>query len=232
MRYLGGKQRVARSLVKHMVVGRREIYWEPFCGAASVAVELGHPAPVLSDANEALITMWQHIQKGWEPPSEVSEDMYNTVRDTQDPHDPLTAFVGIGCSFAGKWFGGYARGGAGRNYATNARNSLLRKMKRLQGAVFVHADYTDLEPPRPSIIYCDPPYMDTTGYVTGHFDHAAFWDWCRKRHSEGHRVYVSEYAAPRDFACIAQIPTKLDMRDGTGGQPPRVEKLFVCGENL
>ena len=41
------------------------------------------------------------------------------------------SFVGFGCSFAGKWFGGYARSNDKRNYAKMAKNSLNKKIINL-----------------------------------------------------------------------------------------------------
>ena len=64
-----------------------------------------------SDVNRPLITMYKALQDGWIPPSTVTEEMYAEYKGIQDAEDPLTAFIGIGCSFSGKWFGGYARSG-------------------------------------------------------------------------------------------------------------------------
>ena len=62
-------------------------------------------------------------------------------------------------------------------------------------------DYKNLQIPDESIIYCDPPYMATAGY-SGGVSHDEFWQWCRERVYDGHKVYVSEYQAPDDFITI------------------------------
>lgn len=82
-------------------------------------------------------------------------------------------------------------------------------------------DYRDLRIPDESIIYCDPPYMGTTGYSDG-INHDEFWQWCRERVYDGHKVYISEYQAPDDFICIweKEIINRLNNKKAT-------EKLFI-----
>ena len=53
--------------------------------------------------------MWKALQQGWEPPDLVTFEDYEYVRAHQDENPALTAFVGFGCTFGAKWFGGYAR---------------------------------------------------------------------------------------------------------------------------
>lgn len=175
-----------------------------------------------SDACKPLIELYKALQKGWIPPAEVSEADYQNARDGKcEPH--LQAFIGFGCSFAGKWFGGYARSGK-RNYAANARNSLLRKMQGLQSVTFTHADYREIEP-KNWLVYCDPPYEGTTQYgaVDG-FNWVEFWETIRKW-SMNNKVFISSYRAPEDFEVAMQWTTKLDIRSGNGKEP-RIERVF------
>ena len=48
------------------------------------------------------------------------------------------------------------------------------------------------------VVYCDPPYDNTSKYTVD-FDNDAFWQWCRTRDFP---VYVSEYRAPEDFISV------------------------------
>jgi DNA adenine methylase len=230
MQYLGGKARVGKRLVEYLESVRKpgQEFIEPFCGGLWVT----HLVPgdrVASDANKALITLYQEMQNGWLPPAAVSEETYRAYKAKSDDSDPMTAFIGFGCSFAGKWFGGYARSGQ-RNYAMNARNSLLKKFRSCADVRFVHADYWDAiqAAPKGSMLYLDPPYANTTGYgETGSFDSGVFWSVVRKVSLE-HDVYISEYSAPPDFRCVLELPTKTDMRAG-GIKEARVERLFKYG---
>lgn len=186
-----------------------------------------HPNRCGSDANLALINMWKHVQNGWKPPISVTEQEYRALKAVNDPYDPRTAFAAFACSHSGKWFGGYARGGLGRNYAKEGAASIAVKAPGILGVTFSCSDYSAYTPPsRSTLIYCDPPYAGTTGYgCTGMFDGNKFWEWCRERSAEGHKVVVSEYAAPSDFVSVWRKSTKTDMHGS--GRNGRTEHLFV-----
>jgi hypothetical protein len=140
----------------------------------------------------------------------------------------LVAFVGFLCSFGGKWFGGYARGndtkGNPRNYCLESKNNILKQAEGLRGVDFIHSSYNQLEIPSNSIIYCDPPYAGTTKYKDG-FDHNKFWNWCREKSKEGHKVFISEYNAPDDFECIWEMEVNSSLTKDTGSKKA-TEKLF------
>lgn len=228
MQYFGGKQRIAADLAAFIQphVDQASAYYEPFVGGASVCARICHPQRIASDANKALIEMWLALQRGWLPPSMISEEDYHRIKDTDDPDDPLTAFAGFGCSFAGKWFGGYARSG-NRNYALNAANSIKVKLSGLVGVEFRAAEFQFLRPEPGSVVYCDPPYQGTTGYgAVGDFDWEAFWQWSRSLSSHGVTILISEYIAPPGFAVVWEAETKTDIRDRHGLRLPRTERLF------
>ena len=230
MQYFGGKQRTAAKLAAFIrpTVVERGAYVEPFVGGASMMAIQPAPVRIGADANEALIAMWRALANGWVPPDVVTETTYFNVKQRRDVTDPLTAFVGFGVSFAGKWFGGFARDGRGRNYAANAASSLRKKMRGLSGVVWHSGDYRTVPLPPRAVIYCDPPYAGTTQYgAIGAFDWAAFWAWCLARHAEGFAVFVSEYAAPTSFRAALEISTKTDIRTKASGKESRVERLFV-----
>lgn len=207
-------------------VDERRAYVEPFVGGASVIQYIKCNLRVAYDANEALITMWEAVCNGWKPPTDISEEEYAALRQADDPKNPMTAFAGFGCSFAGKWFGGYARSPS-RNYAANACHSIAKKAKGLGGVIWGCTDYRDTAYYSNAVVYCDPPYVNTTGYgAVGTFDTAAFWEFVREMEADGMCVFVSEYTAPGDFESVLEIPTKLDIRSKSGMKEPRIEKLF------
>jgi DNA adenine methylase len=227
MRYLGGKQRIAHilsSIINPLVLDRP--YCEPFVGGGSIISKINNKYRVASDINLPLINMYKALSDGWLPPAKVSEEEYISVKSLNNPNDPLTAFVGFGLSFSGKYFGGYARDNKGRNYASNAANSLLKKMKGMVGVEWHHCDYRECPIPLNSVIYCDPPYKGTTQYGRiPKFDWDLFWDWCRMKQQNGHEVLVSEYSGPEDFEVVSEIQTKLDIRPKDKNSK-RVEKVF------
>jgi DNA adenine methylase len=230
MQYFGGKQRIAARIVEAMApaIQQRGSYVEPFVGGAAVMSLVECPERIGGDANRALITMWRFLAQGWEPPTHVTEAEYQAVQRAKDENDPMTAFVGFGCSFAGKWFGGYARGGKDRNYAANAASSPRRKQKGLAGVQWVAGDYRACPTPFGAVIYCDPPYAGTTQYgAVPPFDWPTFWTWCQEKVNQGHMVFVSEYAAPTGFTEILTVRTQTDIRTRENGKETRLEKLFV-----
>lgn len=225
MQYFGGKSRICKQVAGlinwHTV---HSPYVEPFVGGANVIGRVSAPVRIASDTNAALITLWQRLAEGWIPPQKISEAVYREMSTAQNPDNPLTAFVGFGCSFGAKWFGGYARGA--HNYAGAARKSLLSKQTLLSNVIWKNADYRSLPLPKNSVIYCDPPYAGTTGYNCGPFDSRQFWAWVRAKEGEGHTVFVSEYTAPPDFEVVLEIPVTLSMRSSVDDCEARTERVF------
>lgn len=227
MRYIGGKSRIARFLSPIILSTRPRFVVEPFCGALNISLRLVKDDPTVvvyaSDSHSDLVSMWQAVKDGWSPPDSVSRDEYDRLRE--EASSPLRTFVGYGCSFSGKWFGGYASDPTGRNYAANARNSIERTRPLLERIVLGCSDYTQhVVPTEDYVIYCDPPYANTTKPGERQaFDHTAFWQWVNTREVP---CYVSEYEAPADTCAVWQRDVKTDMHT-TSGKAQRVEKLFV-----
>lgn len=226
MQYLGGKSRTWKQICEFLESVRQEdqTYLEPFVGGAWVLQGMSGKR-VAADANEALITLYEHLQDGWVPPSSVSEVEYQSLKEVQCPDNPLTAFAGFGVSFGGKWFGGYARSNVDRNYATNAKNSLLKQLPKIKDATFLKHSYDDFVPVG-RLVYCDPPYENTTTYTgVDQFNSNKFWDTMREW-SKSNTIVVSEYVAPEDFICVKEMSTKTDMHTKSGKEQ-RIERLFM-----
>lgn len=224
---MGGKSRLAKRLAGYLESRREpgQLYWEPFVGGASVIARMGDHGPRIgSDANEALITLYRAMQNGWEPPESLGEEEYRRLKEAKDPADPLTAFAGFGCSFGGKWFGGYARS-RGTNFVSVAKRSLLAKAKACGTVDWQCRAYNDTPAPAGALIYCDPPYSGTTGYgAAGPFDSSAFWRWAEAA-SERSVVLVSEYEAPRGWVSVWEAPHLCQLRR-TGSTTKTTERLF------
>lgn len=204
MGYLGGKSRFGKEIATIVRRKRRNMQpiIEPFVGMAYVSMHL-YPGPVIcSDICRPLILMHRAVQSGWEPPDSVSEEEYADckIAHSEGEESALIGFVGFGCSFSGKWFGGYARGNS-RDYCSEAKRSLLRRHKLLKGVQFEHRNYKSLEP-EGAIIYCDPPYDGTTDYAY-EFDSSEFWArmWLWSRNNT---VLISEYWAPAEYKIVAE----------------------------
>ena len=88
----------------------------------------GFSRKLLNDRHEYLIAMLQGVQQGYNLPEHITLEQYRYIRENKDADPVLAGFVGFGCSFGGKWFGGYARNKTGTNYAEQSKRSLLKDM--------------------------------------------------------------------------------------------------------
>jgi len=249
MHYLGGKFRLRNQIAGFIQPYVKARYFEPFCGSAWVGEKIEAPIRVFSDVHPQLIALWNAVMLDWVPPERVSEEEYQLAMRGHG-EDYWRGFIGFGCSYSGKWFGGYARNGRGdnyasqarnsfmkrangeRNYAGNARSQLLKRKSGFGGATFLNWDYREvfslLKPG--DVVYCDPPYLGTTSYDgTEPFDHGTFWDSCRGATDRGALVFVSEYQAPPDIPCVLEMPTRTSIRTNDRAAQNRVEKLFLVG---
>jgi DNA adenine methylase len=234
MRYTGNKSRISKHILPIILKDRLEgqFFVEPFVGGANI-ITLVDGFRIASDYNKHLIDFYKSLQEGWLPPLRITKDEYNDIKLNQDRDSRMTIWAGICCSYGGKWFGGYLndyqeskrlKNGRLPNHQDEARNSLLKQIPYLKSVEFIYSDYVDLEIPPKSIIYCDPPYKGTIKYTEG-IDHDIFWDWCRTKSKEGHKVFISEYNAPNDF----QIVWEMEISNTLSKQKKfkSIERLFT-----
>lgn len=182
--------------------------------------------------------MFNALQDGWMPPTYVSEEDYQKAKINQDKEPHVAGFVGFACSFAGKYWGGYARdkkGGGTGNYALRGHNSILKKMKTLQDAEFTCKDFRELDYDN-CIVYCDPPYKNTTPYykkILGEFPYDEFLEWVHNQ-SKKNIVLVSEYKhnVPKGANIVLEIPSRTSIRDKTGNVIETVEVLYTYNKQI
>lgn len=198
-----------------------------FCGTCSVESKLSLFKPlVCNDIHPYLIAMLKGVQNGYDLPTDITEERWKYIREHLDEDPVLSGFVGFGCSFGGKWWGGYARNNEKRNYAAEAKRSLLKDMATLGDATFTCMDYRDVPLPDGCVVYADPPYANTTKYCGRVFDHDAFWDYMRTV-SKSHVVFISEESAPKDFVAIWEKQVRRTLNVEVTQRQNATEKLFV-----
>lgn len=212
MHYLGGKTRIAKEILPLILSDRKEgqYFVEPFCGGCNVTAQVSGNR-IANDYNEYLIAMFEGLVSGEEYPEQIDRELFDDVkkcfRSGSDKYDPgFMGWVGFMASYRGKFFSGYTgtiigRNGKDRDQVAAAVRSVMSQIPKLQGVEFRSGDYRNLQIPDESIIYCDPPYMNTKCYMKG-VNYEEFWQWCRERVYDGHKVYISEYQAPDDFIQI------------------------------
>lgn len=224
---MGGKSRISKQIAEilNSAINKDTPFVSLFCGSCAIESKVQADTKILNDKHPYLVAMWQALQNGWMPPDVVTKEEYYRVKANMDENPALTGFVGFGCSFGGKWWGGYAKDKRGDDYCSQAKRGLLKDFPGIQSATFTCLDYHDVEIPDGAVVYCDPPYVNTTGYTVGQFDTNEFWNYIRQL-SKRCDVYISEESAPDDFECIwsKEKVRTLEKSDNVGRV--KVEKLF------
>jgi DNA adenine methylase len=235
VRYVGGKSKLATGICEAILrrLTDQTVYLEPFLGGGSTFAKVApHFGTAYgSDVSEDLVLMWNALQDGWEPPTGVDDDLYESLRNAEP--SALRGFVGFGCSFGGKWFGGRARGGyqsngAPRDHSAESARAATRVAKSMKHARICRQDYRDWEPKSGWVVYADPPYAGTQGYsAAGAFDSAEFWSVMGSWAANGALVFVSEYAAPSPWEAVFTKRHIRSLQHGKDGRHPTVETLWA-----
>ena len=230
---MGSKARFAKEIIRIMQhdLSKTHLYIEPFAGGMNLISNIQGVKRIANDSNPYLISMFIELQKGWEPPEYVDKEEYLYIKNSTNCPAYLKGWVGFNCSYSGKWFGGFAgvtntKQGV-RNYQHEAKKNVMTQMKNLKDVEFLNLNYNQIDIPPGSLVYCDPPYKDTTKYFES-FDHGEFWNWVRET-SRKSKVFVSEYSAPDDFTCIwqKQASSSLSANGVIGGNKISTERLFT-----
>lgn len=228
MQYLGGKCQIAKNITKAILENTtsRSRFIEPFIGGAAITSRIAKYFDVVfaSDIHEDLILMWQSLSKGWEPPDSVSEDEYKELRNSQP--SALRGFTGFGCSFGGKWFGGYARNSIGFDYCGATKRVVLRDIGKMNNVYFTHCKYSEVSPTKGDVVYCDPPYANTTGYKDK-FNSEEFWATVNDWSDKGVNVFVSEYTAPSNWIPVWEKSYNRKLRGDLKTVDRVVDKLWI-----
>ena len=233
MKYMGSKNRIAKYILPIILKDRKpeQYYVEPFVGGANM-IDKVDGLRIGADNNKYLIAMWRGLLNGNHTILDIPKPVYDLARtefnNKMNNHfsDFEIGWIGWMGSFNGRFFdGGYSGKTSTRNYIDEQIRNTLKQVENLRNVEFLYSDYKKLELPKNSIIYCDIPYKDTKQYATSKdFNHNDFWEWCREKSKQGHKVFISEYNAPSDFKCIWQMEVTNSMNTTKTTKP--IEKLF------
>jgi len=239
MKYMGSKARIAKHILPIILKDRIEDqhYVEPFVGGGNMIEKVVGPRTG-ADSDHFVIGALSMIRDDVDsiPKNnlEFTEYDYKKCKAGDDAYSaPLRGYAGFAFSFGAIWFSNWAKSVTSkkvpRDHVAEQYRAAIKQNPKLQGCELVVSSYLALEIPENSIIYCDPPYAGTTKYKDD-FNHEVFWEWCREKVTEGHKVFVSEYNAPDDFTCVweKEITSGLHVNTTKKG----VEKLFVHHSQL
>lgn len=239
MKYLGSKRRIAKDILPIILGGMKEgdYFVDAFCGGCNLLDKVPDTFKrIANDNNEYLIDMWKCLQQGNRFTETISRDLYSKVREAYRKEDFSNftkgeiGWIGFMGSYNGRWVdGGYSGHDVnGRDYISEQIRNTLSQIPLLLDVDFRCGSYEEVElpPVNKTTIYCDIPYKGVKQYTTSkNFDYERFYDWCRKKHAEGYRVFVSEYQIPDDFKCVWQKQVTNAMNQTITKKP--IEKLFM-----
>lgn len=233
MKYMGSKNRIAKEILPIILKDRKPEQWyvEPFVGGANLIDKVAGKR-IGADLNRFVIKALKLIRDNpsglpKNNKSYTEEDFLNSRAKKTEDLTPIDCFALFNYSFSSIWRGSFAKNRKGDDYVAQGFNSAAKQSKGLQGVMLINCGYAELDIPKSSIIYCDPPYAGTATYKgLEPFDSVAFWDWARQKSLEGHTVFVSEYEAPPDFDCV----WSKELSQSLGGNKRATEKLFIFND--
>lgn len=230
MKYMGSKNRIAKYIIPIILKYRKkDMTWvEPFVGGGNVIDKI-EGKRIGADINKYVIEALTDIRDSvYDLPKnnkEFTEEDYNKLRENDSYR--FKGYAGFAFSYSGKWLGGWRRDKERkRDYVKEAYKNAIEQAPKLAGVSLINTDYKNLIIPKNSLIYCDPPYENTTKYKDS-FNHKEFWHWCIDKAKEGHVVFVSEYKAPKEFDCLWEGIINSSLTKETGSKQG-LERLFIC----
>lgn len=231
MAYLGGKSKSADhilSVLNNPAFDNLD-YIEPFCGYCHILRRVRNKnSYTATDNNQLLIRLLKHNRetKGQHP--DITQVEYHSLKLNPDQDTLRAAYAGFCYSFNGKFFGGFVNLYKNRDYPAERKRyyDQLHDNETFSKTQFHSGDYGMFSTASGVLIYCDPPYANTTEYHSK-FDSAKFWEDVRIL-SKNNIVLVSEYQAPEDFVCLVQKEKSISV-SGQGATRKRMEKLFIHG---
>jgi len=182
--YLGGKTLLIPRLLR--LIPAHDVYVEVFGGSAELlfAKPRSH-IEVYNDINGDLVNLFlvtrdrledMLVRLDWLLHSrEIYETWKNDFKNGGGPEDPVERaarfYYILSNQFAGKMYGGWAYGFDKNPHWTENRVKKLRGIhQRLQGVYVECSDFRKVmetwDSPE-TFFFCDPPYLDTTGYRQG-----------------------------------------------------------------
>lgn len=237
MKYTGSKARISQEICqilnKCIVDNNITTYIEPFVGGANVIENIVCEKRYGLDNNECLISLWNALLNGYEPPSFIDRETYQKIKNNRNDYPKeLVGVAGICASYNGVWFGSYGgysptKTGKDRNYYAEAVRNVKNQLPKLKNIKFSVRNYLDLKIEKMNnfLIYCDPPYAQNKSlYDDKTFNHEIFWEWIRNLSKNNH-VFVSEYQAPKDFTIVWE--KQLSKMFPAQKKDTPTEKLFV-----
>jgi len=229
MKYMGSKRRIAKYILPIILKGKKsenKHFYDMFVGGGNI-IENVNGKRIGVDSNPFIIDALLSIRDNVFDLPKNKKDFteYNYKKAKSNGHI-YNGYISFALSYGGKFWGGWCRDKENkRDYVNESYRNAVVQSKKIQNVVFLNCNYDEIKIEQDSIIYCDPPYANTTKYKDD-FDHEKFWQWCREKSIKGHQVFISEYNAPDDFVCLWSKEIVSSLTKDTGSKKS-IEKLFI-----
>ena len=181
MQYIGSKNRLSKELtpiIQSYITEDTVGYLEPFVGGANMIDKIQHHNKIGCDIHKELIALLNKVKDGMDSiPDGISEEEYIKVKDNKECYeDWYVGLVGFCGSYGAKYFGGYAKGNDTRNRQNEAIRNLKKQSPYLKDIEFINCSFSDIpkDKIKNHVIYCDPPYRDTTNIKQNIFHMKSF----------------------------------------------------------
>lgn len=193
-RYAGGKRWLAKGIAGEIKAIAPRVYVEPFLGAGAVVLQVEAEHYMLGDVNDALVQLWQEVVSGpelfdlrvkdLERSFPHSEEAYNRARQLFNEQRARGERSGLGAlvlylithNFNGLWRenqeGKYNTpycGAQKTRFRYPPLERFIEVSRRMRGrSTFFPCDFEETidAAPADSVIYADPPYVDTFDQYT------------------------------------------------------------------
>ena len=180
LRWMGGKSKLASLIISQLP--KHICYVEPFCGGAAVFLKKPRTkVEVINDGNGELINLYRCIKNHPEELMRQSVDMLHSRwlfdrLNNQNPQDltdiqRVARFYALNrMAFGGRMYHpsfGYGRTTAAELGAKRFKQDVELVSARLNQVYIENLDWADCVLRYDSdntLVYCDPPYYQTTGY--------------------------------------------------------------------
>lgn len=229
MVYQGSKRQYAKfikPILQQKIDETGGEFYDVMCGGCHIIEGITATSRHATDLNRDLIALYQYALDNPIWPNTITRENWDKAK-LGEGEPWWRALVCFFASYSARgWSGGFCLNGT-RDYYHERLRDFEKQLPLLQGIDFSCVNYLEQEFPKGSVIYIDPPYMNTKKYdINKNFDYTAFWNKVRQD-SKDNYVYVSEQVAPEDFKAVW---TKETNRNCFGaGLVKATENLFVMG---
>lgn len=212
MVYMGSKNKLSKHLkpIIESYLSEGKIYVEPFVGGANMIDKIEWDHKFGYDINKPIIQLLKYgaysaalcDKKGIEfklPYDEINKEVFVKYREDfkNGKASPKIGFVGL-MTQLGNFYISFQQDEEKR---AQIKRSMEKQFSKplFYNTVFEYSDYRDLEI-KNAVIYCDPPYHNTSKYTINNknnkFNYDEFLKKCEQWYNEGNIVLLSGNYAP------------------------------------